>query len=399
MHRTKVKVHTSARRGHGIAPFWLFWSAFGMLSYSYFGFPLLTALRALIAGQPVRRDPAHRPTVSLVIAAHNEADVIVDKLNNVRALEYPQQLIEVIVASDGSDDETNERVTRCGAANVRLLELFRQGKNRTLNVAVAEARNEIVVFSDADSLLEPQALRHLVAPFVDPDVGGVGGDYRYTTGANASGERTYWGLDRALKRWQSRAGSMTSATGQLYAIRRTLFQPMPDGVTDDFFTSVQVPLQHKRLVFEPQAVAVGPIATSAGAEFQRKVRVIVAGLRGVWRARAALVPRTHGLFALQLFSHKVLRRLSVLPLLALSMTAPLLWRHGLVYQLTASALWGLHGLGLLGFMLRDTRLGRAKLLILPFFFELVNCAVLAALIGLIRGDRHDTWVPNRIEHQ
>lgn len=374
---------------------YLFWGALGVLAYGYIGFPLLAALRALVAPRPVRRDETYLPTVSLIIAAHNEADVIVQKLENAAALDYPADLVEVIVASDGSDDATEALVVQHGAANVRLLSLPRGGKNRTLNAAVAEASNDILVFSDADSMLQSGALRQLVAPLADPTVGGVGGDYRYAKNAAATGERSYWSFDRALKRWQSTAGSMTSATGQLFAMRRELFHPMPDGVTDDFFSSVQVPTAHKRLIFAPEAVATGPVATSAKAEFRRKVRVVTAGLRGVWMARAALDPRTHGLFALQLFSHKLLRRLNVVPLVVLTLTAPILARRGVGYRLVALGLWSIHALGALGFLLRGTRLGRTKLLSLPFFFEMVNGAVLVSLYGLLRGDRQDTWVPER----
>jgi len=375
--------------------FWLFWGALGTLLYGYIGFPLLAALRARIAPRPVARDEAYRASVSVIIAAHNEAAVIERKLENTLALEYPGQLVELIVASDGSDDGTVALAARAGGPRLLVLDLPRQGKNRTLNAAVAAASGAILVFSDADSMLDTAALRLLMAPFADPTVGGVGGDYRYASGAGGGGERAYWSLDRALKLWQSRADSMTSATGQLYALRRELFVPLPDGVTDDFFTSVQVPLAHKRLIFEPRAVATGPIASTTRAEFRRKVRVITAGLRGVWLARRGLNPRTHGLFALQLCSHKLVRRLNVLPLLTLSAVAPLLWQRGPLYKLTATGLWGLHGLGLLGFLLRDTRLGRLKLLSLPLFFELVNSAALVALLGLARGDRHDTWVPER----
>jgi glycosyltransferase involved in cell wall biosynthesis len=375
-------------------PLLLFWGALGALLYGYVGFPLLSALRAALAPRPVRRDEAHRPPVSLIIAAHNEEAVILQKLENTRALAYPQHLVEIVVASDGSDDRTEELVAASGDPGVRLLRLPRGGKNRALNAAVAAASHEVLVFSDADSVLAPDALAQLVAPLADPEVGGVGGDFRYAR-RGGRGERDYWSFDRALKRWQSRAWSMTSATGQLYAMRRALFRPIPDGVTDDFFTSVQAPLAHRRLVFEPRAVASGPPAPPARAEYRRKVRVITAGLRGVWLARAGLDPRTHGLFALQLFSHKVLRRLNVVPLLLLSLVAPLLWGRGALYRLAALGAGAVHGLGALGFVLRDTRLGRARVLSLPFFFELVNCAVLAALVGLARGERHDTWVPER----
>lgn len=374
------------------AALWAFWCALGALAYSYLGFPLLTALRALIRPRPLRQDESYRPSVSLIIAAHNEAAVILEKLENTERLDYPPELIEVLVASDGSDDGTPELAAAWGG--VRVLALPRQGKNSALNAAAAAARNEILVFTDADSMLEPQALRRLLAPFADPEVGGVAGDFRYA-GEGQRGERAYWSFDRALKGWQSRAGSLTSASGQLYAIRRELFRTLPPGVTDDFFISVQAPLAGRRLVFAPDAVATGPQAATARAEFRRKVRVATAGLRGVWMARAALNPWTHGLFALQLLSHKLLRRLAVVPLLVLSGAAPLLWRRGPLFRLTAAGLWGLHCLGLLGFLLRDHKLGRLRLLSLPFYFELVNCAMLAALASLLRGERHDLWAPER----
>lgn len=374
---------------------WFFWGAVSVVAYTYVGFPLVAVLRGVLRPKSIHNGSA-LPRVTMIIAAYNEASVIAEKLANTLALDYPPALLHVIVASDGSDDGTNELVARCHAPNVRLLALPRQGKNRTLNAAVAAANGDVLVFSDADSMLAADALRHLVAPFSDPDVGGVGGDYRYASDmAEGSGERAYWSFDRMLKQLQSRAGSMTSATGQLYAMRRSLFQPMPEGVTDDFFTSVQVPAAHKRLVFAPRAVAYGSVAATPRAEFRRKVRVMTAGLRGVWSVRRLLNPFAYGYFAVQLFSHKVLRRLMVVPLLVIGLTAPTLWRHGWLYRLVTIGQGMLHSAALLGFLLRDTSRGRHKLLSLPLFFDMVHVAALAALWNLARGTRHDIWVPER----
>jgi cellulose synthase/poly-beta-1,6-N-acetylglucosamine synthase-like glycosyltransferase len=332
----------------------------------------------------------------MIIAAYNEGAVIAKKLDNTFALNYPREQMEVVVASDGSDDGTNDLVAGYGAPEVRLLALPRQGKNRTLNDAVAAATGDILVFSDADSMLAPDALRHLVAPFADPEVGGVGGDFHYASDrGEGEGERTYWSFDRTLKQLQSRAGSITSATGQIYAMRQSLFKPLPLGVTDDFFTSIQVPAAHRRLVFEPQALAYGPVAASSKAEFRRKVRVMTAGLRGVWMVRHVLNPFEYGFFAIQLWSHKVLRRLMVLPLIVLCASALVLWPFGWLYQLAAIGQLGLHGAGLLGFLLRKTRLGQSKVLSLPFFFDMVNAAAIVALVNLFRGERYDIWVPQR----
>jgi cellulose synthase/poly-beta-1,6-N-acetylglucosamine synthase-like glycosyltransferase len=376
---------------------WLFWGSLGLIIYTYIGFPLLNALRGTLRPRPIKRG-AEMPSISMIVAAYNEGAVIVKKLDNTFALNYPRERIQIVVASDGSDDGTNDLVAGYGAPEVHLLVLPRQGKNRTLNDAVAAATGDILVFSDADSMLAPDALRHLVAPFVDPEVGGVGGDFHYASDrGEGEGERTYWSFDRTLKQLQSRAGSITSATGQIYAMRQSLFKPLPLGVTDDFFTSIQVPAAHRRLVFEPQALAYGPVAASSKAEFRRKVRVMTAGLRGVWMVRRVLNPFEYGFFAIQLWSHKVLRRLMVLPLIVLCASALVLWPFGWLYQLAAIGQLGLHGAGLLGFLLRKTRLGQSKVLSLPFFFDMVNAAAIVALVNLIRGERHDIWVPQRSE--
>lgn len=375
---------------------WLFWGALGAAAYTYVAFPALVAVRAWWRPRPVRAAPI-TPRLSMIIAAYNEADVITAKLDNIVAQDYPRDRLEIIVASDGSTDATAELAAAYRAVPVRVLRLPRQGKNATLNAAVAAASGEILVFSDADVMLAPDALRRLVAAFADAEVGAVGGDQRYRTqhGEN-SGERAYWDVDRWLKLLQSRAGSMTSAHGALYAIRRELFRPLPPGVTDDFFISVQAVAAGRRLIFEPRALAYTPVAASSRLEFRRKVRVISAGLRGVWSVRGLLDPRRYGFYALQLLSHKVLRRLMAIPVLCLAVSAPGLWRQGGIYRLAALAQLVLHGAAGLGFLGQGTRWGRAKVLALPLFFDLVNVAALVALWELARGRRHDLWTPQRV---
>ncbi|MBI1879540.1 MAG: glycosyltransferase [Chloroflexi bacterium] len=169
------------------------------------------ALRAFVWPRPVKR-ALGTPRVSIIIAAYNEASIIIQKLDNALALDYPHDCLEIVVASDGSDDGTDDLVAQYGAPQVKLLSLPRQGKNLTLNAAVAEANGDILVFTDADSMFAPDALHHLIAPFNDEEVGGVAGDYRHDTGAaGGANERDYWSFERTLKWLQSRAGSMTSA--------------------------------------------------------------------------------------------------------------------------------------------------------------------------------------------
>jgi hypothetical protein len=214
-------------------------------------------------------------------------------------------------------------------------------------------------------------------------------------GITGDGERGYWNFDRLLKQFQSRSGNTTSATGAIYAIRRSLFRPVPAGVTDDFVTSTGVIAQGYRLVFAPDAVAYEPVATSSSVEFGRKVRLITRGLRGVLVMRELLNPFHYGFYALQLFSHKVLRRLVIFPLVVLFLVSPRLWRRGRIYQAATLAQTTFYGCGALAILLRRTKLGRLKVFTIPFFFCMVNAAALIATLNVVRGHRIDLWEPQR----
>ena len=316
------------------------------------------------------------------------------KLDNILSLDYPRAQLEVIIASDGSNDGTNEIVRGYAGQGVKLLALPRQGKAPALDAAVAAAHGEILVFSDANSMYGPGALRALARPFADPEVGGVAGNQRYLSKKSESlsgdGEKSYWSFDRKLKQSQSRSGNAISATGAIYAIRRSLFRGVPVGVTDDFAVSTDVIVQGRRLVFAPDAEAFEPVAGSGGAEFGRKVRVITRGLRGVLVVRRELLnPLRYGFYAFQLFAHKVLRRLVVFPLLLLLLISPLLWNQGLIYQIATVAQLAFYGCALLGLLLANTRLGRLKPFTIPYFFCMVNAACMIATFNLIRGHRID----------
>lgn len=377
----------------------VFWSAVGVIVYTYLVFPVLLAVRALLRPRPVIEGEI-TPSVTMIICAYNEAAIIGRKLDNVLSLAYPRELLEVIVASDGSDDGTAEIVERYGKRGVRLLRLPRIGKIAALNAAVAAARGEILVFSDANSIYAKQALHRLVSPFADPQVGGVAGDQRYRTGGSDEtrglrGERAYWDLDRMLKVWQSRAGSVTSATGAIYAVRRRLASEVPAGVTDDFVTSTRVIAQDYRLVFAPQATAYEDPAGSGRAEFRRKTRIMTRGLRAVLIMRALLNPVRYGFYALQLLTHKLLRRLVVLPLLAIAIATPFLWNDALLYRAAALAQLAVYGAGAAGALLTQRRSGVLVVFALPYYFCLVNAAALVATCQLAAGRRIDLWSPPR----
>lgn len=372
----------------------LFWSGAASLGYTLVVFPLLILVRGLLVRRPPRA--AHvTPTVSIVVSARNEAAAIGGKLDSLLALEYPPDRVEIIVASDGSDDSTDEIVASYADRGVRLLALPRVGKAVALNRAVETATGEILVFSDANSLFSPDSLIRLVAPFADSEVGGVAGDQRYLPASGAIGERSYWSLDRILKEYESRAGNVISATGAIYAIRRALFDPVPEAVTDDFVISTGVIERGSRLVFAGDAVAWEPVSESSDAEFGRKVRIMTRGFRSVIARRALLDPRRHGFYAIQLLSHKVLRRLMAVPLAAVAIGSVALWREGAFYRLLAVLQSVFYAAAAAGLVTRDQPIGRRPFLALPAFFCMVNWAGLLAAVNVLRGRRINRWEPAR----
>lgn len=376
----------------------IFWGSTFVILYCYIGFPLLLALRGLFISSPkVQKQANYFPVISVIIAAYNEVDSITKKIENVLASKYPHDRLEIIVASDGSTDGTNDLVAGFKAPQVRLLDLPRGGKNLAINEAVKIAQGEILVFTDADSILDSDSLSHLVAAFGDSAIGGVSGDYRHASKKiRQEGERAYWNYDRILKNLQNRNGNVSGASGALYAIRHSLFKPVPATVTDDFFSAMQVVSSRHRLIFEPCAVAYGPVASSPQAEFKRKVRIITRGLYGVWLMRHLLNPFSYGFFAIQLFTHKVLRRLLAIPLILLLISAPLLWNTGWVYQGVTILQFAFHASALSGFMMQNTRLGQMRLLSMPYHFDLIYYASLIAIFNHLRGNQYVTWGPERI---
>jgi glycosyltransferase involved in cell wall biosynthesis len=371
----------------------VFWASVAIVGYTYVLFPAVVAVRGLLRKRPYDAKDIE-PRVSMIVAAYNEARTIEAKLRNTSDLDYPPDRLELVVASDGSTDGTDDIVSRWPGSRVRLVSLSRSGKPAALNAAVAAANGEILVFSDANSMYRKDALRALVRPFADPAVGGVAGNQRYVADAahdSAAGERAYWNLDRRLKQLESLSGNTVSATGAIYAIRHDLFKPVPPGVMDDFVVSTGVIAQGRRLVFAEDAVANEPPAASSSHEFSRKVRNITLGLHAVLEMRELLNPWRHGFYAVQLFSHKVLRRLVVLPLIALGPSSVLLWSRGLAYRAATVAQLMLYGAATLGVVLRKTQIGRSKPFALPLYFCMVYAASLVAIANVVRGRRIQSW--------
>lgn len=375
------------------------WLAIALVIYAYAGFPFLLTIRGAWA-RPIKKSPA-TPSVTLVIIAHNEEDVIADKLQNTLAQDYPAEKLEILVGSDGSDDGTNERVQDFAPQGVRLLACERQGKIGTLNETVAQATGEILVFSDANSMYDTGSLKAIASCFSDPSVGGVAGDQVYTTdkgNAGSLGERLFWNFDRFLKRMQSRSGSVTSSTGAIHAVRRELFEPVPSGVCDDFLISTRVVAKGYRLVFEPDAIAYEEVAASDKAEFRRKSRIIARGIRGLWVMKTLLNPFVYGFYSFQLASHKLLRWSVIFLLPVIFLLSVMCASQGFVYQLLLGLQIVFYALALVGILLRNTPIFRnklAKIMAVPYFFCMANFSALSGWYQFIVGRRVDIWNSNR----
>ena len=376
----------------------LFWSSVALIVYTYVGFPVISWIRSRVWKRPYIQEDI-TPSVSVLIAAHNEEQSIGEKVRNVLNVDYPADQLQVIVASDGSTDRTLMAAQQSGENRVTVLDLPRAGKAAALNEGILHCDGEIVVFSDANSMFAVDAIRRIVRSFADPDVGGVAGDQRYSTGASdsaaADGERSYWGFDRQMKLWQTVSGNVTSATGAIYAVRRSLFVPVVEGVTDDFITSTAVIDQGCRLVFDQTAAAYEPVAKSSGVEFGRKVRVITRGLRGVLLRRALLNPFRTGFYSLQLFSHKVLRRQMVFPILTLLICSLLLSGSSSLYLAAAALQLTFYCVAAVGPLAGRFQSRMTKIISLPWFFCMVNFACVVATWRSLSGQQIVLWDPQR----
>jgi cellulose synthase/poly-beta-1,6-N-acetylglucosamine synthase-like glycosyltransferase len=371
----------------------------GIVVWVYFGYPLTLLVLAAVRPRPRRRAPVELP-VTVVVAAHQEAGTIGGKVADVRSTDYPAELLEVIVASDGSTDGTVAEAQAAGAD--RVLDLPRVGKIAALEAAVEIARGEVLVFTDADATWTPASLPALMTAFADPQVGGVSCEEisRVAEGSGTEsigrGEGLYWRYEQWIKRLEDRVGSTVSASGRLYAVRRALFTGgYMAASTDDFAISTAIRRTGHRLAFEPHAVVFTDGPSRAVDELRRKVRLMNRGLRGALGLGSMLNPLHGGGYAIQVLSHKILRRL--VPFFLLGLLAAGVWltvRHQAGWILLAPQL-AFYALATLGWAGRCRAWGRVKPLYVPYYFCVANLAAALAVISLARGVRFETWQPQR----
>jgi cellulose synthase/poly-beta-1,6-N-acetylglucosamine synthase-like glycosyltransferase len=376
-----------------------FWIILALIAFSLFGYGLLWIVLARVAGRaPYREAPEVALGVTVLIAARNEEAVIGRKLESILAQDVAPHELDVMVISDGSEDRTIEEAQALRSPRVRCFALPRHdGKAAALNYGLAGIDADVVVFSDANSILKPGSLNALLAPFADPETGGTCGRPKpklVRDGWIGRAEQLFWNHDNMLKEAETRLGGAVSAQGTLYAVRRHLLPTVvPPDMADDFYVSVQVPSSRKRLVFVPEAVATEIVTARVNDEFFRRVRSTERGWRGVLRMRRLLNPFAYGLYAVQLFCHKVLRRLTAFLLPALFLVTLALVRRGPVYELAAAAQVLFYGLAISAIVLPAARsLPGATA---AAFFVLGHAAMALGILRASAGRRSVRWSPAR----
>jgi cellulose synthase/poly-beta-1,6-N-acetylglucosamine synthase-like glycosyltransferase len=341
----------------------LFWLSTGLLVYTHLGYPLalrlLVQLKGLSAGGDDREDSPGRgsprsetgpaataPTVSLIIPAYDEQEVIAAKVANALALDYPRERLQIVVASDGSTDATADRARAAGAD--RVLELPAGGKVAALNAGAEQATGEILAFSDANSVWAPDALRQLLAPFADPEVGYVCGQVRFRTAGGDNLEGAYWRYEMRVREMESALGGVTAGNGAIYAVRRDAYIPLAPSGSHDLSFPFAFAKRGLRSLYAPTARAEEKMVPTLEGEFARKRRMMV-GLWDIVVGEGMLSPRGYPpLFAFELVSHRVLRYLSPLLHLVALLANAFLLGDGWLYVLTFALQLGLIAAALLG---------------------------------------------------
>jgi len=315
-----------------------------VLGYHYVGYPLTLALIAYWRGAQAVRPGAYTPRVSLIISAYNEETVLRSKLENMLALDYPRDRLETIVASDGSTDATTAIAKEFAGSGVVLHDYAEnRGKNAALNDTVPQATGEIIIFTDANGMYRPDAVRKLVAYFAEPSVGCVCGELiyvNYSNNAVAEGYGAYWRFDQWQKRLESRLRTLLGANGSIFAIRRSLYHPLVNTVCNDMVTPIMIAAAGHEVVYAPDAVSTEAGSSDLGDELRRRPRIIARGILGVRAVWGQVMRSRRWLLVWELFWRKRVRYAMpflFLLLLGSSAALPSPWNFLFVAQLAVYA--------------------------------------------------------------
>lgn len=371
-----------------------FWLAVGLVAYTYAGYSLAILVLSRFVSSPIRREPIE-PRVTFLITAYNEEKNIGAKLEQTLSLDYPPEKLELMVASDGSTDRTDEIVRGFAHRGVRLVRVEgRVGKTETQNQAVKQATGDIIIFSDATTRYEHAAIRCLVRNYADPKVGAVSGRYEYFNPTGASigvGSILFWKYENLIKRLQTDINTITGCCGCIYSVRRSAYVPLPADIISDLVEPLKVVEQGYRIVFEPDAIAFEETTEQTEEEFKMRVRVVTRGMRGLLYMKKLFNPLRYGFVSFQLFSHKVLRWfVPVFLLIAFIANLFLAGRGHRFYDVTLALQLAFYLLAAVGFVVEKRNI-LAKPLTVPLYFMTVNIAAVVAMYRIWKGYKAVTW--------
>ncbi|MCA8999620.1 MAG: glycosyltransferase family 2 protein [Planctomycetaceae bacterium] len=375
----------------------VYWASVGLVVYSYVLYPILLGTVAKLFGkgsQTTAREtmsPEEWPSVSLIIAAYKEEQVILERIHNALQMDYPADRLEILIGCDGNEDTTGELVQTVDDPRVQLMQFpVRRGKPSVLNDCVAAANGELLAFSDANTFWDQDALKRLVSHFDELGIGGVCGQLLLTdphTGENVDG--LYWKYENQLKRWEAKIGALLGVNGAIYALRRELWQPIPaNSIVDDFLIGMRVHGQGSRLLFDERAVAREESAPNMQAEFHRRARIGAGGFQSLFWLWPLLNP-LRGSVAWAFWSHKVLRWFCP-AFLAVAFIANLTLIREPLYQGLFAAQVLFYAIALLGRWIPGNGLA-ARLTRLTTMFVSMNAALAVGFCRWFRNNQSGAW--------
>lgn len=371
----------------------IFWFSVVLLVYIYLGYPLLLHVASLLYQKPIKR-AEFTPKVTIVIPAYNEADCIEETIKNKLQLDYDMSLLEIIVVSDESTDGTDEIVQTYSGDGVTLIRQEpRQGKTAGLNRAIAQAKGEIIVFSDANSIYEKNALKHILANFSDPQVGYVTGKMVYVNPDGSivgDGCSAYMKYENKLRDYESGLNSLVGVDGGIDAVRKSLYDGMRADQLPDFVLPLTVVTKGYRVVYEPAAILMEDSLSSVGSEYKMRVRVSLRAMWALLDMRHLLNPLNFPVYSWQLMSHKVLRYLAYVPMLLAFFTNLILLGEG-IYNLLFLGQIIFYWLAYVGHKNQDE--DQPFYITLPYYFVVLNLACAHAFIRFIKGEKQAVWNP------
>jgi len=337
------------------------------------------------------------PTCTLIVAAYNEGSIIAEKINNSLALNYPADKLKIIFVTDGSTDNTPGVVSQYPEITL-LHQPGRSGKIVAVHRAMGHVDTDVVIFTDANTMLNRDALLKICRHYADKTVGAVAGEKRVkveeTDDASAAGEGFYWKYESALKKWDSELYSVVGAAGELFSVRRDLYEPVPaDTVLDDFMISLLIAIKGYRIVYEPDAYATESASENVSEELKRKIRIAAGGIQSILRLKPLFNPFRFPILSFQYVSHRVLRWTITPFLLILSLIlnavivaagAPIIYHILLIAQVL------FYLLAMLGLMMEKRQI-RIKALFIPYYFCVMNYAVLAGIMRYFFGKQSAVW--------